>query len=650
MKKLYSLFMGIGLVGISFSQQVNTSQISADAMKYPAKAEWNPTKTLADVPQYTGKVRQSTKGISNRAADHSSFIEIGSTYYDLQSNGAMPHRIIRHKSGAVSATWTTASSGAAGFPGRGAGYNFKAAGEGSTWGEASANKVEASNRSGWPNIGELSNGGTFVIAHDATNGGFFMTKSSKEGDRPSTTSYVLNETPYKPIWARTANTGDTIHLICSYTDSAAPGEARAPRRKGIYAPMVYSRSFDGGETWNIQHQMLPNYDSTLTNNGGADQYAIDSRGNVVVIANADNLQGVALWKSVDYGQTWRRYLADSFPYAPYNAKKLMIDTPFTNDGTVDVIIDANGKVHAFWGLGRVFDDDTANETYSFYPAYQAIVYWNEDMAAGKIISTSTPFDRDEDGGVILSQATTQALSSGSLPSGYSTVARLGNTNAMRQPNAALDPNGNLYCIFSFPVEGDISDLDANYRDIGIVYSTDGGMTWGNPQNLTQYLMKEDDFGSVAREADNFLHFMWQQDEIPGTNLQNNDVLMANHEVIENKIMYQAVPVSEILSESIGMVHGLSTELPHTGEVFVVNQNQPNPFDQTSDVIIFLTKPGDVKIEVRNTMGALVKSFDYNNLLRGNHQLTINAEGLTSGIYTYTVISGANSVSKTMMVK
>ena len=328
----------------------------------------------------------------------------------------------------------------------------------------------------------------------------------------------------------------------------------------------------------------------------------------------------------------------------------MLDTPITNDGTVDVIIDPNGKVHAFWGLGRVLDTDTADDSYSFYPGIQGIVYWNEDMTVGRIISTSAPFDRDEDGMITLSQATTQALSSGSLPSGYSTVARLGSTNAMRQPNAALDPNGNLYCIFSFPVEGDISDLDANYRDIGIVYSTDGGQTWGNPQNLTQYLMKEDDFGAVAREADDFLHFMWQQDEIPGTNLQNNDVLMANHEVVENKIMYQAVPVGEILSESIGMVHGLSTELPRTGEVFVVSQNQPNPFDQTSDVIIFLTKPGDVQIEVRNTMGALVKSFDYNNLLRGNHQLTINAEGLTSGVYTYTVISGANSVSKTMMVK
>ena len=47
--------------------------------------------------------------------------------------------------------------------------------------------------------------------------------------------------------------------------------------------MVYSRSTDGGVNWDKKHIMLPGYDSTITNNGGADQYAIDVKGSTVAI-------------------------------------------------------------------------------------------------------------------------------------------------------------------------------------------------------------------------------------------------------------------------------------------------------------------------------------------------------------------------------
>ncbi|MEZ4804595.1 MAG: hypothetical protein R2852_03705 [Bacteroidia bacterium] len=54
-------------------------------------------------------------------------------------------------------------------------------------------------------------------------------------------------------------------------------------------------------------------------------------------------------------------------YAPYDAKKLMLDTPYTSDGSVDVLIDNNLVKSTFWGVGRVLDTDTTDESYSFYP-------------------------------------------------------------------------------------------------------------------------------------------------------------------------------------------------------------------------------------------------------------------------------------------
>ncbi|MFN5383431.1 MAG: T9SS type A sorting domain-containing protein, partial [Bacteroidota bacterium] len=587
------------------------------------------------------------KPLSARGVDYKSFVRIGSTYYDLQTNFAMPHRIALHSFGPVSAAWTTANSDAAGFASRGSGYNYRD--ESGKWNPSDSSRVE-NVRTGWANIGVLSNGSVFTIGHDATNGGFYMAKSASATSRPSTTTSILQEPPYKPIWARTANNGDVIHLICSYTDSASPGEARAPRRKGIFAPMVYSRSKDGGTTWDKQHVMLPDYDSTLTNNGGADQYTIDVKGNTVAIVNADLLQGVIAWKSTDGGDNWQRIIVDTFKYAPWTGKTEMLDTPYTNDGTVDVIIDNNNKLHVFFGLGRVLDTDTTDESYSFYPGTQGMMHWSEATDKTSLIASGNQFDRDEDGFNGLEQATYAALSGGNVPSGLSTVARLGSTSALRQPASAMDANGNLYCLFSVPIEQDISDLGANFRDIGVVYSTDGGATWSLPQNVTQVLGREDDFASTCRVANGFLHMTWQQDEIAGTNLQNNSGAFGNHPVVLNLINYQAIPVTEILKGNIGMLYGVNVEKPNTGAVMVVNQNYPNPFSNETNVMVYLTNPGDIKVEVRNAMGALVKTQTHSNLYKGNHELTISANGLSTGVYTYTLIAGGSSVSKTMMVK
>ncbi len=649
MKKLYTVISAGLMVGMTFGQSNNAKNLKFLGNQN-LKAEKTTVRGVVNEPTAFGVISANNRKntVTNRAANHANFVQIGSTYYDLQSNAAMGRRLVRHKDGAISAVWTTASSDAAGFPGRGTGYNFKSST--GTWGDASNEKVEPTQRTGWPSVGILSDGSVFTIGHDATNGGFFLTKSNSATSRPSTTSYVLNETPYKPIWARAANNGDTIHLICAYTDSAAPGEARAPERKGIFAPMVYSRSLDGGTTWDIQHQMLPGYDSTLTNYGGSDAYSIDVKGSTVAIGISGLMTGTYVWKSSNFGSDFTRIAAEPFKYAPWTGKEYMTDTPFTADGTIHVVIDASNKVHAFWGLGRVLDDDTTDESYSFFPGYQALMYWNEDKTAAEAIAGGNQFDRDGDGANALRPATTQALSSGALPSGVNTTARLGNTSALRQPSAAIDANGNIYVTFSIPIEQDLSDLDANYRDIGIVHSTDGGATWATPQNITQFIGKEDDFASVAREADDFVHVVWQQDDIPGTNLQNNDRVMANHDVMNNKIMYQAVPVSEILDGTIGMLYGVGVETPNTGEVFVVNQNQPNPFSDNSQVLIYLTKPGNVTLEVRNTLGALVSTQTYNSLNRGNHMLNIDGSMLTPGVYTYSVITGGNKISKTMMVK
>lgn len=645
MKKYYSVITAILATSAAFAQAPSKDDLKAGSGDAQIAGE----KVKNDLADQINSGSGSRSGkVTNRGnVDYASVIRIGSSYYDLQTNGAMPHRLVLHGNGAVSATWTTSPNDQNNFPQRGTGFNFRnASGQ---WDPSDSTRVDAF-RTGWPNIGLLSDGREFVIGHEANQGGFYISKSANVGDRPSGSTLILQETPYKPIWGRTANNGDTIHMINSYSDSSASGDVRAPLRNGVRAPMVYHRSLDGGVNWDIQKLILPGYDSTLTIYGGADQYAIDCKGNTVAVVVGDHTMGVVVWKSTDFGTNWTRFLADSFEYMPYNSTKLMTDTPFTCDGSVDVMIDDNGNVHAFWGITRVFDDDNSDESYSFFPGIQGLGYWTEGMNDWKVIAAGGSFDRDGDNINAITRETFSALTTGGLPSGLNTVARLGNTSALRSPNAALDASGNIYCIFSVPIEGDISDLNANFRDLGVVFSEDGGQTWAAAQNLTQVAGLEDDFGTVARDADNFLHMVWQQDEYPGTNLQNNSTAFGNHPVILNKIVYQAVPLDDIINGTIGMQWGLKTEEPNTGEVMVVNQNFPNPFSGTTQVTVYMQRPGDLSVAVRNATGAVVRQFELSDLYRGSHIINIDGSNLPAGIYTYSLTSGGSTVSRTMMVK
>ncbi|MEI8100878.1 MAG: hypothetical protein WCH09_04855, partial [Bacteroidota bacterium] len=212
MKKLYVLAISVFASGLATAQL----SLSSAAANQGIPELTSQSKVIIDKADNGGfgVAPKSKKIVTARGVSQKSFIRIGSTYYDLQTNYAMPHRLAMQADGSVSAVWTTSTSDAVGFPGRGSGYNFRnAAGK---WQPSDSNRVE-NVRTGWANVGILSNGSVFTIGHDATSGGFYMTTSNSASSRPSTVTNILKEPPYKPIWARTANNGDAIHLICSYT-------------------------------------------------------------------------------------------------------------------------------------------------------------------------------------------------------------------------------------------------------------------------------------------------------------------------------------------------------------------------------------------------------------------------------------------------
>lgn len=420
----------------------------------------------------------------------------------------------------------------------------------------------------------------------------------------------------------------------------------------IEVPYGNGRSF---EYLYSNYRTMPGYNSKRITSGGGDNYSIDVRDSIVAIVTGRSLSDIFLFKSTDNGLTFTTTIIDSFMYAPYTSKKLMLDTPYVCDGSLDVLIDNDGKVHAFWGVTRVLDTDTTDELYSFYPATSLLGYWNEVSNTSTFIAGGGQLDRDNNGTLDISAGNTAALDQGRVPAtlktnGISGVARLGNTALLRMPSAGIDASGNIFVSFSFPLEGDRDVNNLNLRDIFLVHSTDGGNTWSAPQDITQKQGQEEDFASVARVVNDFVHVVFQMDDLAGTNLQNNDAQDNNHPVSANKIMYVAVPKAKILDGSIGNIWATDVkDVKSNKEVFIVSQNQPNPFNMYSEVVIWLDDETNVDIEITNISGQVVRTIKYGQLGMGNHSLQMDGTGLTSGIYFYTVKTPTHSVTKKMSI-
>eukprot|EP00918_Siedleckia_nematoides_P078684 GHVU01172224.1.p1 GENE.GHVU01172224.1~~GHVU01172224.1.p1 ORF type:complete len:654 (+),score=26.66 GHVU01172224.1:353-2314(+) len=586
-----------------------------------------------------------------------SAVKLADTYYDLQTNASPGRRIVLHADGTVSAVWTASPDDASGYPNRGSGYNHF---DGGSWLTGREERIEGSTRTGWPSIMLLDGGREMIMSHESNTGGFTMTSNNAVGSTTftSTAARLDDETELNvdrvPIWNRSVATNGKIHTISNYWASEAAGIA-VVTRNGVNSPTTYSRWDVASDQSDVEHILLPGYDSTLYEAGGGDSYAIDARGNTVAILIGGLGDPVSLWKSTDNGVSWTYTDVDNFPFkGPRRDEELTLsgDTIYTNDGSLDVMIDASGNVHAFYGRGRVVGglSDAGDTSFFFFPAQTSLMHWTEGDAEPKICGS--PFDRNGDGTYDVTTETFQSLdANGNVPTGLLSASRTGATSLVTMPSASTDADGNLFVVYSVPVEGAVHFLNSNYRDIVVSYSTDGGATWNGPQNITQDGRVESNFPCVAKDANDFLHLVWQEDATPGTFLQNHSASAGSHPNDICAMMYAAIPVSDILNDVLGNdVITSVDQLKKDAEVFVVSQNQPNPFSGSSEVIIYLRDASPLTLTVTDMLGNVLNTGDLGTMNAGNHSINIDATNLSSGMYFYTISSEYNSVTKRMQVK
>jgi hypothetical protein len=84
--------------------------------------------------------------------------------------------------------------------------------------------------------------------------------------------------------------------------------------------------------------------------------------------------------------------------------------------------------------------------------------------------------------------------------------------------------------------------------------------------------------------------------------------------------------------------------------FMLYDAYPNPFNPSTTIKFNLAKAGNISLKVYNVVGQLVKSVVSNEFKeKGEYQLNLNMNSLSSGVYFYTLTQGAQQVTKKMVL-
>ncbi len=549
---------------------------------------------------------------------------VGYTCYELQSNSAAPRNIINYADGTLSFAWTIDDACASGNANRGSGYNHWNGSALVVPGGATI-RVETT-RTGFSQIAVLPSGVETIFAHNGVPYDFKQSKNTGKGSNTWTgitagaTTILANQGVNQGLWGRIAtggSDGNSIHLLAGYFDGVA---------NGITTPTAYSRSLDGGASWFDQSVMLPGYDSTRTYNGSGEAYAIDAEGATVAIVYGGLDADVILWKSTDNGATFTRTSVDSYAFEPsIDSTGTATDTAQTNDGAVTVVLGSTGTTHVAYSTGLVIVG-------GFFPTEAGLIYWN-DVAKAKVNIPVTLADIDAvaNGGNGTNAWEVGQYTSNINPSGASTPpsARYGNRSFLTIPSIAVDGN-NVFILFSLVSDGDSTVDGQSFRDLWIVASADGGTTFGKIQNITCTQGEEEFFSSLAKKVDANLHFLYDLDTEPGTNIQNGDPIAAS------EMRYGKVDKTLVLAGTASC--GAQSVYEHNNNVFSIANSYPNPATGLTFFDITMKQNASVTLQIVNSLGQQVYSSS-ENLSAGRRTLSVDAGNFSNGLYFYTIKSG-----------
>lgn len=103
----------------------------------------------------------------------------------------------------------------------------------------------------------------------------------------------------------------------------------------------------------------------------------------------------------------------------------------------------------------------------------------------------------------------------------------------------------------------------------------------------------------------------------------------------------------ILSDSPDDPLATSIEQGELPVQLALKQNYPNPFNPSTNITFELLNSDQVTLKVYNMLGQEIATLVNGNMSSGEHHVSFNAEGLSSGMYLYRLQTSNRSITRTM---
>lgn len=433
----------------------------------------------------------------------------GSTQYDQQNRGSAKKNILKlDNNNKIAVVWTKGNI-SPDFDDLGTGYNN---GEiDGYWPTASPDRIE-SEQAWHPCINHWNGNGEIVISHG--NNGLLINTRPQHG-----TGNWSEQTFYGPAghediaWAHAITAGpnhNTIHLLALTRPSIEGGTPYL----GLDGALLYSRSTDGGQSWETENMVIPEIAANQYQGFQPDSYAwAEPMGDTIAFTLGWYWYDQILMKSTDGGQNWTKTTIWEHPYPMWNGQPT--DAFYCPDGSSAIALDRNGKAHVFFGRQKT---QALTDSTIWYPYTDGLIHWSEQMATplpqnldwetlythGQLAGWMV--DQNEDGTLSVNEDTE------SLGRYFTSLSCMPTAQAI---------NTRIYLVFSSLAEGVVQNAQNN-RHIFSTRNEEQIGIWGTPRHeliSALYVFSETIYAGLAAEYPKMLgmpKYAFQQDSYPGS--------------------------------------------------------------------------------------------------------------------------------------
>ena len=108
---------------------------------------------------------------------------------------------------------------------------------------------------------------------------------------------------------------------------------------------------------------------------------------------------------------------------------------------------------------------------------------------------------------------------------------------------------------------------------------------------------------------------------------------------------------QLADQKYSSITSIKSKTNYIPSNYSLNQNYPNPFNPTTNISYEIPKSGFVTLKVYNTLGKEVATLVNAERTAGKYVVDFGGQGLTSGIYFYSIQSGSfNQTKKMILIK